>query len=133
VNIADFPYLITPLEAIKAEVRSNRGSVESVTNDYAYSQAVALARRVPDVDGVCIVFANSDAGEGYIAVDGNEGDRNNLTLWNNADTLIQNVTSQCNNTVIVMHTVGPVLVNSFYENPNVTAIIWAGIPGQEVS
>lgn len=63
---ANFPYLITPLEAIKAEVRSNKGNIESVTDDYAYSQIAALARRAGDVDGVCLVFANSDAGEGYI-------------------------------------------------------------------
>ncbi|KAF2172405.1 glycoside hydrolase family 3 protein [Zasmidium cellare ATCC 36951] len=128
---ANFPYLITPLEAIKAEVRSNRGNIESVIDDYAYTQIAALARRAGDVDGVCLVFANSDAGEGYIVVDGNEGDRNNLTLWHNGDTLIQNVTSQCNNTVVVLHTVGAVLVDEWYENPNVTAIIWAGLPGQE--
>ncbi|KAK4507935.1 hypothetical protein PRZ48_001670 [Zasmidium cellare] len=128
---ANFPYLITPLEAIKSEVRSNRGNIESVIDDYAYTQIAALARRAGEVDGVCLVFANSDAGEGYIVVDGNEGDRNNLTLWHNGDTLIQNVTSQCNNTVVVMHTVGAVLVKEWYENPNVTAIIWAGLPGQE--
>ncbi|CAK3885852.1 glycoside hydrolase family 3 [Lecanosticta acicola] len=128
---ANFPYLITPLEAIKAEVRGQRGNIESVTDDYAYSQISALAHRAGEVNGVCLVFANSDSGEGYIVVDGNEGDRNNLTLWHNGDTLIQNVTSQCNNTVVVMHTVGPVLVTPWYENPNVTAIVWAGIPGQE--
>lgn len=52
---ANFPYLITPLEAIKAKVRSNRGSVEDVIDDYAYDQATALARRVgqPGVDGAC--------------------------------------------------------------------------------
>lgn len=130
---ANFPYYITPLEAIKAEVRSNQGAFEDVIDDYAYTQMNALARRVsqPGVGGVCIVFANSDAGEGYIIVDGNEGDRNNLTLWHDGDTIIKNVTSQCNNTVVVMHTVGPVLVNAWYDNPNVTAIIWAGVPGQE--
>lgn len=113
---ANFPYLITPLEAIKSEVRSHRGNIESVTDDFAYSQIAALARRAGDVDGVCLVFANADAGEGYIIVDGNEGDRNNLTLWHNGNDLIQNVTSQCNNTVVVMHTVGPVLVDAWYEN-----------------
>ena len=130
---ANFPYLITPLEAIKAEVRSNLGAFEDVIDDYAYTQASALARRVgqPGVGGACIVFANSDAGEGYITVDFNEGDRNNLTLWHNADTLIATVTEQCNNTIVVMHTVGPVLVDAWYKHPNVTAIIWAGIPGQE--
>lgn len=128
---ANFPYLITPLEAIKAEVRSHRGNVEGITDDYAYTQIQALARRAGEVNGVCLVFGNSDSGEGYIVVDGNEGDRNNLTLWHNADTLIKNVTSECNNTIVVMHTVGPVLVDEWYQNPNVTAILWAGIPGQE--
>lgn len=130
---ANFPYLITPLEAIKAEVRQYRGAFEDVIDDHAYDQITALARRVSQrgVGGACIVFANSDAGEGYITVDGNEGDRNNLTLWHNGNELIKTVASECNNTIVVMHTVGPVLVDSFYENPNVTAILWAGIPGQE--
>ncbi|KAF2767060.1 putative beta-glucosidase [Teratosphaeria nubilosa] len=128
---ANFPYLVTPLEAIKAQVLSQGGTIEGITDNYAYAQIDALARRVPDVDGVSIVFVNSDSGEGYIVVDGNEGDRNNLTLWHNGDDLIRNVTAFCNNTVVVMHTVGPVLVDSFYENPNVTAIVWAGLPGQE--
>lgn len=128
---ANFPYLVTPLEAIKAEVLSNNGAIEDVVDNYATTQTLALARRVPDVDGVCIVFVNADAGEGYLVVDGNEGDRNNLTLWGSGDALIQNVTSMCNNTVVVMHTVGAVLVDAWYQNPNVTAIVWAGLPGQE--
>ncbi len=130
---ANFPYLITPLEAIKAEVRSNGGFFEDVIDDAAYTQASALARRVgqPGIGGACIVFANSDGGEGFIIYDYNEGDRNNLTLWHNSDMMIQTVTEQCNNTIVVMHTIGPVIVDAWYENPNVTAIVWAGIPGQE--
>jgi len=128
---ANFPYLITPLEAIKAEVRANGGDIEDVVDNYAYAQQTALARRISQVNGVCIAFVNADAGEGYIVVDGNEGDRNNLTLWHDGDSFIQNVTSECNNTVVVMHTVGAVLVDAWYQNPNVTAIIWAGLPGQE--
>ena len=30
-----------------------------------------------------------------------------------------------------MHTVGVVLVESWYDHPNVTAILSAGLPGQE--
>ncbi|KAK6430127.1 hypothetical protein LTR95_013724 [Oleoguttula sp. CCFEE 5521] len=128
---ANFPYLITPLEAIKSVVRGNGGSIESVIDDFAYAQQSALAHRVSQTGGACIVFANSDAGEGYITVDGNEGDRNNLTLWHEGDALVNNVASQCPNTIVVMHTVGPVLVGNWSDNANVTAIIWAGIPGQE--
>jgi len=128
---ANFPYLITPLTAIQNEIRSNGGAIEDVLDNYAYSQIQVLAQRVDEVDGAAIVFVNSDSGEGYIIVDGNEGDRNNLTLWHDGDTLIQNVSALCSNTIVVMHTVGPVIVTPWYDNPNITAIIWAGIPGQE--
>ncbi|GAB7353085.1 hypothetical protein MBLNU459_g3630t1 [Dothideomycetes sp. NU459] len=128
---ANFPYLVTPLTAIQNEVLSNSGSIEDVLDNYAYSQIQTLAQRVDEVNGAAIVFVNADSGEGYITVDNNEGDRNNLTLWHDGDTLIQNVTALCNNTIVVMHTVGAVLVDAWYDNPNVTAIIWAGIPGQE--
>lgn len=128
---ADFPYLVTPLEALKRHALDQGSTFESVTDDYAYAQITALARRTQQVRGPCIVFVNSDSGEEYIVVDGNVGDRNNLTLWHNGDDLIANVTSQCSNTIVVMHTVGPVLVTPWYQNPNISAIIWAGIPGQE--
>jgi len=128
---ANFPYLVTPLEAIKAEVLSHGKSIEGITDDFAYTQISALARRVDGVKGACIVFGNSDGGEEYITVDGNMGDRNNLTLWHEANTLIATVAKQCGNTIVVMHTIGPVLVDAWYEHPNVTAIVWAGIPGQE--
>ena len=128
---ANYPYLVTPLEAIKAEVLSNGGNIEDVLDDFAYDQVTALARRTDQVNGPCIVFGNADAGEGYITVDTNEGDRNNLTLWHEADTLIATVAAQCKNTIVVMHTVGPVLVTAWNEHPNVTAIVWAAIPGQE--
>ena len=128
---ANFPFLVTPLTAIQNEVLSNGGAIEDVTDNYAYSQVSTLARRADMVDGVSLVFVNADSGEGYIVVDTNEGDRNNLTLWRGGADLIANVSSQCNNTVVVMHTVGAVDVSSFYDHPNITAIIWAGIPGEQ--
>ncbi|KAF2231365.1 glycoside hydrolase family 3 protein [Viridothelium virens] len=128
---ANFPYLITPLTAIQNEVFSNMGAIEDVTDNYAYDQISALARRADQVGGVSLVFVNADSGEGYIVVDTNEGDRNNLTLWRGGAELIANVSSQHNNTVVVMHTVGPVDISSFYDHPNITAIIWAGIPGEQ--
>ena len=124
---ANFPYLVTPEIAIQNEVLANGGVFQSITDNFAYMQIASLAGQA----SVAIVFANSDSGEGYLNIDGNQGDRNNLTLWGGADELIQNVTSMCNNTILVMHTVGPVLVGNYSSNPNITAILWAGIPGQE--
>lgn len=77
------------------------------------------------------MFVNADSGEGYISVDENVGDRKNMTFWRNGDEVIKTASEKCNNTVVVMHTVGPVLVDSWYDNPNITGIIWAGLPAQE--
>lgn len=125
---SNFPYLVTPDTAIQAQVVADGGRYESISDNYDFKAIQAL---VSQPGATCIVFGNSDSGEGYISVDGNEGDRNNLTLWQNADNVITNVSSWCNNTIVVLHTVGPVLVTDWYDHPNVTAIVWAGLPGQE--
>jgi beta-glucosidase len=90
-----------------------------------------LSASLRRICSICLVFANADSGEGYITVDGNVGDRKNLTLWQGADQVIQSVAANCNNTVVVLHTVGAVLVDDWYDHPNITGILWAGVPGQE--
>ncbi|KAL8763834.1 MAG: hypothetical protein Q9184_000430 [Pyrenodesmia sp. 2 TL-2023] len=124
---ANFPYLVTPEIAIQNEVLSNNGVFQSITDNYAGTQILSLASQA----SVALVFVNADSGEGFINVDGNVGDRNNLTFWQNGDVLIQNVSSQCNNTIVIMHTVGPVLLSNYTEHPNITAILWAGLPGEQ--
>ncbi|KAH1291192.1 hypothetical protein KXW39_002520 [Aspergillus fumigatus] len=124
---ANFPYLVTPEQAIQREVISNGGNVFAVTDNGALSQMADVASQ----SSVSLVFVNADSGEGFISVDGNEGDRKNLTLWKNGEAVIDTVVSHCNNTIVVIHSVGPVLIDRWYDNPNVTAIIWAGLPGQE--
>ena len=104
-----------------------RGEVFAILDNAAFTQIESLASQA----SVAIVFVNADSGEGYISVDTNEGDRNNLTVWKQGDALIQNVSALCQNTIVVMHTVGPVLVTDWYDNENITAILWAGLPGQE--
>ncbi|KAF2836247.1 glycoside hydrolase family 3 protein [Patellaria atrata CBS 101060] len=125
---ADFSYLVSPLTAIQNEILGNKvGAISAVTHNWAYPEITVEAAQAD----VAIVFVNANSGEGILAVDDNWGDRNNLTLWDNGDALIETVSAVCNNTIVVLHTVGPVLVNSFYDNPNVTAIIWAGLPGEQ--
>ena len=124
---ANFPFLVTPETAIQNEVVSNNGVFQSITDNYAGLQINELANRA----SVAIVFVNSDSGESYISVDGNNGDRNNLTLWKGGDVLIQNVSAHCNNTIVVLHTVGPVLLSNYSDHPNITAILWAGLPGEQ--
>ena len=124
---ADFPYLVTPDTAIQNEVLNHGRVYQSILDNYAGTQIVRLAPQA----SVAIVFANSDAGEGFLDVDGNIGDRNNLTFWQGADTVIRNVSSLCNNTILVIHSPGAVLIDEYANNPNITAILWAGMPGEQ--
>jgi beta-glucosidase len=101
--------------------------VQTICQNNADTQIQKLASTID----TALVFVNAHAGEGFIDIDGNVGDRNNLSVWENGDRLIGNVTTYSNNTVIVIHSVGAVNVTAWYDNPNVTAIIWAGLPGQE--
>lgn len=123
----NFPYLVAPATALKKRAGADNTTVVEAPNNWDLDAARKAAAGVD----VALVFASADAGEGYITIDGNTGDRNNLTLWGNGDALIQAVASVNNNTVVILHTVGPVLLNYAKTHENITAILWAGLPGQE--
>jgi beta-glucosidase len=71
---------------------------------------------------VCLVFLNAFSGEG--------GDRGEL-YDTEQDTLVTTVAENCNNTIVVINTVGPRLMEAWIENDNVTAVLYGGILGQE--
>jgi beta-glucosidase len=123
----EFPYLIDPLSAITSHLNTSGVTITSVLNEFNTTQVTNAAKN----KSVCLVFSNADSGEGYITVDGNAGDRKNLTLWNSGEALITTTANNCNNTVVVLHTVGPVIVESWINHPNVKAVLFAGLPGQE--
>lgn len=125
---ANFPYLVTPLDAITSRGIREGAQVQHVIDDFAYKQINAT---VSQANVTALVFVNSDSGEGYISIDGNEGDRNNLTAWHAGDKLVQTVAARCANTIVVVHSVGPMIVEPWIDHPNVTAVLWAGLPGQE--
>ncbi|KAI1810855.1 glycoside hydrolase family 3 protein [Poronia punctata] len=79
----------------------------------------------PHVDqssDACIVVGNAWASEGA----DRPGLHDDFT-----DALITNVANQCNNTIVVFHNAGVRLVDQFIEHPNVTALIFAHLPGQD--
>ncbi|KIJ61678.1 glycoside hydrolase family 3 protein, partial [Hydnomerulius pinastri MD-312] len=123
----NFTYLISPYEAIQARARLDQTSVFWDFDDWDLSKA---GNSVIDKT-VAIVFVNSDSGEGYITVDGNAGDRQNLTAWHQGDELILAVAAQNNNTIVVTNSVGPLILEPWVEHPNVTAILWASLGGNE--
>ncbi|KAL7960457.1 glycoside hydrolase family 3 protein [Trichoderma compactum] len=124
----NFPYLVTPDTAIQNQALQDGSRYESILNNYATS---AIRSLVSQPEAVAIVFANSDSGEGYLHPDGNEGDRKNITLWKNGDDLIKTVAANNAKTIVVIHSTGPVILKDYAVHPNISAIVWAGTPGQE--
>ncbi|KUJ06714.1 glycoside hydrolase [Mollisia scopiformis] len=123
---AEFPYLIAPLDAIKAQVTKDGTTLTTSTSDTPSAGAAAASSAA-----TAIVFLNSDSGEGYITVEGNAGDRNNLDPWHHGNDLVAAVAAVNKKTIVVVHSVGPLILESILASPNVVAVVWAGIPGQE--
>ncbi|KAI7658076.1 putative beta-glucosidase, partial [Hortaea werneckii] len=90
-------------------------------NQTLHTQFVGQKPTVKAPDAPCIVMINAQSSEGW--------DRSGIRD-EYSDTLVQNVASQCKNTIVVIHNAGVRLVDTWIENPNVTAVIFAHVPGQ---
>lgn len=64
-------------------------------------------------------------------MEGQAGDRSNLDPWHSGNQLVQAVAAVNKNTIVVIHSVGPLILETILALPNVVAVVWAGIPGQE--
>jgi beta-glucosidase len=123
---ADYPYFIAPYDAIKTRAQTDGTTVTLVDNDNAGQVAGAASGA-----DAAIVFITADAGEGYITVEMNAGDRNNLDPWHNGNQLVQAVAGANKNTIVVVHSVGPIILETILALPGVQAVVWAGLPSQE--
>jgi hypothetical protein len=54
-----------------------------------------------------------------------------LTAWNNGDALVLAVAANNSNTIVVVNSVGPLILEPWIDHPNVTAVVWAGLGGTE--
>ncbi|OBT60271.1 hypothetical protein VE03_10208 [Pseudogymnoascus sp. 23342-1-I1] len=82
----------------------------------------STAPLVDQASDACLVFINAFATEGV--------DREGLHD-DYSDDIILNVASACSNTVVVIHNAGIRLVDTWIEHPNITAVIFAHLPGQD--
>lgn len=126
----ELPYLVSPLNAIRKAFDKDAVYV----TDWPY-QKIPKERQILEDQDLCIVFVNSDAGEGYLSSGGIRGDRNDLLLQKGSESLIKDVAESCGkgqgNTVVVVHSVGPVLMENWVDIPGVKAVVMAHLPGQE--
>lgn len=91
-------------------------------NTYLSWDFVSQDPKINPATEACIVLINELATEG--------SDRPYLADPY-SDTLVENVASKCNNTMVVIHNAGIRLVDRWIDNPNVTAVIYGHLPGQD--
>ena len=90
---ANYPYLIDPVTAITAYVKTANpaATVQSTFLDYDLDAAAALAKVVEK----CLVFVTAFSQEGT--------DRTNISIYHGGDELINAVASNCANTAVSSH------------------------------
>ncbi|GFF67325.1 probable beta-glucosidase M [Aspergillus lentulus] len=107
-------YVDAPIDAIQRQAYEDGTSV-----------LYDLSSEDPDVDptsDACLVFINSYATEGW--------DRPGLAD-NSSDTLVKNVAGKCGNTIVTIHNAGIRVIGEWIDHANVTAVIFAHLPGQD--
>jgi hypothetical protein len=120
---ARLPYLSTPEEAIRAVSPATRFHI---TDRFPRGITVGPA-------DIAIVFLSADSGENYITVNGNPGDRTvaGLSAWYEGDELVQAAAERFSNVVVVIHSVGPIIMEKWIDLPSVKSVLFAHLPGQE--
>lgn len=111
------PYLSAPLDALQQRAYEDGNTVVQ----WDTSKNLTSLGRNSAADA-CLVFINAFATEGV--------DRSGV-YDSYSDNLVSKVASNCSNTIVTIHNAGIRMVESFADNPNVTAIIYAHLPGQD--
>lgn len=122
----NYPYFVAPYDALRTRTQSD-GTQLSLHN----SDSTNGVSGVVSGADAAIVVITANSGEGYITVEGNAGDRNNLEPWHNGNQLVQAVAAANKNTIVVVHSVGPIILEPILATPGVRAVVWAGLPSQE--
>ncbi|POS71612.1 beta-glucosidase 2 [Diaporthe helianthi] len=104
----------SPMDALQQQAANDDTAIF-----WDFRSATPVVNRASDA---CLVFGNAWASEGF--------DRPGLHD-DYTDGLIKHVASTCNNTIVIFHNAGVRLVDQFVDNENVTALIFAHLPGQE--
>lgn len=123
----DFEYLIDPLSAITARAAKEGSTVTSILDNTKLADMTASAK----LQDMCIVFVNADSGEEYITWNGNMGDRNDIETQLGGNEVIAAVSQNCAKTIVVVHSVGPIIIEKWSQSHRVQGILWAHLPGQE--
>lgn len=107
-------YLSSPFEAFTARAQQDYTALYwdfHSTNPYVDANTDA-----------CIVIGNAFSSEGWDRPEVHD---------DYTDSIILNVAANCSNTIVVFQNAGVRLVDTFIDHPNITALVFAHVPGQD--
>lgn len=110
-------YISAPLDALQARAIEDGNPMILWETETPFSNAT-----VDGATDACLVFINAASSEGV--------DRPSLHD-DFSDNLVIDIASKCSNTVVTIHNAGVRLVDAWIDHPNVTAVIYAHLPGQD--
>ncbi|OUM67453.1 glycoside hydrolase family 3 protein, partial [Piromyces sp. E2] len=114
-----------PLSALTERAEKDGITITSFTEDDSNTEKAAEVAADADL---AIVVVTASSGEGYMNVEGNNGDRKDLDLWHNGNDLVAAVAAANKNTVVVIYSPG--VVNLPFLD-DIKGLVYAGMPGKE--
>jgi beta-glucosidase len=117
------PYLVSPLDSIKARARDSDALVQYISDNKALANGDF--RSIYPIPDICLVFLKTWAAE--------EQDRLSFELDWNSTLVVEKTARFCgaNKTVVITNSAG-VNTMPWANNPNVTAILATHFPGHEI-
>jgi beta-glucosidase len=116
-------YFIDPLTTLLIKARDDHLQIQYVTDQDDYATINRSLTNNGFTGGHCLVFINAWSAEGP--------DRPNLFAYHDGDKLVNTVAAYCHSTIVIVNSVSHLNLESWIENPHITAVVWAGLPTTE--
>lgn len=113
--------LATPLDALQKHIEGYGGRAQILLDNNEIADG--RFRTIYPIPEVCLLFLKTFATEGR--------DRKHIDLGWNATAAVESTAALCPNTVVIVHGPG-VIAMPWADNKNVTAILSAHYPGEEI-
>jgi len=116
-------YFLDPLTSFLEKARDAHLDVQYVLDQDDYNAINQSLQTATFIGGHCLVFINAWSSEGR--------DRQNLSAYHDGDRLVNTVAGRCSSTIVIVNSVAQLNLESWIDHPNVTSVLWSGLPGIE--
>ena len=116
-------YGIDPLSALMYKSRTDHLQIRYISNQTDFGPINYTFHDTDFQNAKCLVFIIAWSREG--------ADRSDLYAFGNDDQLVQTVADHCRQTIVLVNSVSQLNLERWIDHPNVTAVLWTGMPGTE--